>query len=117
MSARSATNCPGHDVCSVVDDGRPVHGVVQPLAGRRRAGWPARRPSGSRTRTSTQVTLAEISAAPSMWKPTSTTGRSVKYCTKPIAPWASSTAEQHEHGARRAAGAADGRAPRTAARG
>jgi double-stranded uracil-DNA glycosylase len=39
-----------------------------------------------RTATSSHVSAADTSAAPSRWKATSTTGRSVKYCTKPTVP-------------------------------
>ena len=45
----------------------------------------------SRTSSSIQVIVAVSSAAPRRWSPTSTTGRSLKYCTKPISPWLSST--------------------------
>ena len=50
---------------------------------------------GSRTSSSAQVTVAEMSAAPSMWKPTSTTGRSVKYWTKPISALRQLDDQQH----------------------
>ena len=64
--------------------------------------------AGSRTDSSTQVTAAETRAAPSMWKPTRTMGRSVKYWTKPI------VALGHDH--RAAAPRAGGWAGRASAR-
>ena len=69
----------------------------------------------SRTSSSAWVTVAEMIAAPSMWRPTSTTGRSVKYCTKPISPWASSTTSSTTT-ARRTAAARLVATPRAAAR-
>ena len=45
----------------------------------------------ARTSSSSRVTTADRIAAPSMCRPTSTIGRSVKYCTKPSAPCSTST--------------------------
>ena len=57
--------------------------------------------AGSRTRTSSQVARRDDQRRAEHVEPTSTTGRSVKYCTKPTAPWADLDGEQHQ---RRATG-------------
>ncbi len=73
------------------------------------------RPSSSSTRTPSRtcsrvkVAVAAIRAAPSRWNSTSTIGRSVKYCTKPISPWASSTTTSRKAARTTAAGAPDAR--------
>src|SRR6185312_14736567 len=59
-----------------------VTAVTGPVAG-----------AGSRVEVASSSRSAAIQTrqAPSRWKPTSSTGRPVKYCTNPIRPWASST--------------------------
>ena len=70
---------------------------------------------GERTASNSQVTVAETSAAPSRWKPTSTSGRSVKYCTKPDRALGQLDRRAARAARRRAVRGARRRARRTAA--